>query len=185
MAHRRDLTRPDGTRPKITVASIQTLRQRLDAVSGDAFRIVIVDEARSARSSRKLRSSTTCAPPSPTVGCARSARSWCRRVPTSRRCARSRASSQLARPRPCSTRSCTWPRSLRRSGANAVTDPRSSSRLRSPTRDRSPASWTSSPAIRISRSPSMVRRHSIGAPRSWSAFAAGNKRSISLPQPAT
>ncbi|MEM7203488.1 MAG: DEAD/DEAH box helicase [Planctomycetota bacterium] len=45
MAHRRDLTRPDGTRPKITVASIQTLRQRLGAVAADAFRIVIVDEA--------------------------------------------------------------------------------------------------------------------------------------------
>ncbi|MEO6597220.1 MAG: DEAD/DEAH box helicase [Planctomycetota bacterium] len=50
MAHRRELTRPDfsradGTRPKITVASIQTLRQRLARVPRDAFRIVVVDEA--------------------------------------------------------------------------------------------------------------------------------------------
>jgi superfamily II DNA or RNA helicase len=45
MAGRRDLTRPDGTRPKITVASIQTLQQRLSAVPRDAFKIVVVDEA--------------------------------------------------------------------------------------------------------------------------------------------
>jgi superfamily II DNA or RNA helicase len=45
MADRRDFTRPDGTRPKVTVASIQTLRQRLRAVPRDAFRIVVVDEA--------------------------------------------------------------------------------------------------------------------------------------------
>jgi superfamily II DNA or RNA helicase len=45
MGPRRDFTRPDGSRPKITVASIQTLRQRLAAVPPDAFRIVIVDEA--------------------------------------------------------------------------------------------------------------------------------------------
>jgi superfamily II DNA or RNA helicase len=45
MAHRRDFTRPDGTRPKITVASIQTLQKRLHDVPKDAFKIVIVDEA--------------------------------------------------------------------------------------------------------------------------------------------
>ncbi len=45
MAHRRDFTRPDGSRPKITVASIQTLRARLQDVPKDAFKIVIVDEA--------------------------------------------------------------------------------------------------------------------------------------------
>mgnify|MGYP001367833853 CR=1 FL=1 len=45
MAGRRDFTRPDGARPKIAVASIQTLRQRLAAVPRDAFRIVVVDEA--------------------------------------------------------------------------------------------------------------------------------------------
>jgi len=45
MADRRDFTRPDGSRPKITVASIQTLQQRLRDVPKDAFKIVIVDEA--------------------------------------------------------------------------------------------------------------------------------------------
>lgn len=45
MAHRRDFTRPDGSRPKITVASIQTLQQRLHDVPKDAFKIVVVDEA--------------------------------------------------------------------------------------------------------------------------------------------
>lgn len=45
MAARRDLTRPDGTRPKITVASVQTLSRRLADVPRDAFRIVVVDEA--------------------------------------------------------------------------------------------------------------------------------------------
>ena len=45
MAGRRELTRPDGRRPKITVASIQTIGRRLDAIPPDAFRIVIVDEA--------------------------------------------------------------------------------------------------------------------------------------------
>lgn len=45
MAHRRDFTRPDGSRPKIAVASIQTLRQRLHDLPRDAFRIVVVDEA--------------------------------------------------------------------------------------------------------------------------------------------
>lgn len=45
MAAQRDLTRPDGSRPKITVASIQTLRQRLQHVPKNAFRIVVVDEA--------------------------------------------------------------------------------------------------------------------------------------------
>ncbi len=45
MADRRDFTRPDGSRPKIAVASIQTLRQRLAHIPRDAFRIVVVDEA--------------------------------------------------------------------------------------------------------------------------------------------
>jgi superfamily II DNA or RNA helicase len=45
MAHRRDFTRPDGSQPKIAVASIQTLRQRLQHIPRDAFRIVVVDEA--------------------------------------------------------------------------------------------------------------------------------------------
>lgn len=50
MAGRRDFTdrgftRPDGSRPKIAVASIQTLRQRLGAIPRDAFKIVVVDEA--------------------------------------------------------------------------------------------------------------------------------------------
>ena len=45
MAHRRDFTRPDGSRPKIAVASIQTLQKRLHEVPRDAFRIVVVDEA--------------------------------------------------------------------------------------------------------------------------------------------
>ncbi|MEM7308360.1 MAG: DEAD/DEAH box helicase [Planctomycetota bacterium] len=45
MGERRDLTRPDGTRPKITVASIQSLGRRLRSVPRDAFRIVVVDEA--------------------------------------------------------------------------------------------------------------------------------------------
>ncbi|MFT5289334.1 MAG: superfamily II DNA or RNA helicase, partial [Planctomycetota bacterium] len=45
MGDRREFTRPDGTRPKITVASIQTLGRRLKEVPRDAFRIVVVDEA--------------------------------------------------------------------------------------------------------------------------------------------
>lgn len=45
MAQRRDFTRPDGSRPKIAVASIQTLHKRLRALPRDAFRIVVVDEA--------------------------------------------------------------------------------------------------------------------------------------------
>ena len=45
MGNRRDLSRPDGTRPKITVASVQTLGRRLEHVPRDAFRIVVVDEA--------------------------------------------------------------------------------------------------------------------------------------------
>lgn len=45
MAHRRDFTRPDGSRPKIAVASIQTLQKRLREVPREAFRIVVVDEA--------------------------------------------------------------------------------------------------------------------------------------------
>lgn len=50
MAHQRGFTRPDGTRPKISVASIQTLRQRLKDVPRDAFKIVVVDEAHHATS---------------------------------------------------------------------------------------------------------------------------------------
>ena len=45
MGGRRELTRPDGTRPKITVASVQSLGRRLDSIPPDAFRIVVVDEA--------------------------------------------------------------------------------------------------------------------------------------------
>ena len=49
MAGRRDLTRglnwPGGRRPKIAVASIQSLRRRLRSIPRDAFRIVVVDEA--------------------------------------------------------------------------------------------------------------------------------------------
>jgi len=50
MADQRDLTRPDGSRPKIAVASIQTLRRRLYDVPKDAFKIVVVDEAHHATS---------------------------------------------------------------------------------------------------------------------------------------
>jgi len=50
MASQRGFTKPDGTRPKIAVASIQTLRQRLKDVPSDAFRIVVVDEAHHATS---------------------------------------------------------------------------------------------------------------------------------------
>jgi len=50
MGQRRELTqgqleRPDGSRPKITVASIQTLGRRLDRIPRSAFRIIVVDEA--------------------------------------------------------------------------------------------------------------------------------------------
>ncbi|MBK8097366.1 MAG: DEAD/DEAH box helicase [Planctomycetes bacterium] len=45
MAGRRDFTRPDGRRPKIAVASIQTLQKRLHDLPRDAFKIVVVDEA--------------------------------------------------------------------------------------------------------------------------------------------
>lgn len=45
MGDRREFTRPDGSRPKITVASIQTIRRRLHSMPRDAFRIVVVDEA--------------------------------------------------------------------------------------------------------------------------------------------
>ena len=45
MAHRRELTRPRSERPKITVASVQTIVRRLDAIPRDAFKIVVVDEA--------------------------------------------------------------------------------------------------------------------------------------------
>lgn len=47
---RKDLTRKDGSRPKIAVASIQTLSKRLKDVPRDAFRIVVVDEAHHATS---------------------------------------------------------------------------------------------------------------------------------------
>lgn len=50
MADQRGFTRPDGTRPKIAVASIQTLSQRLRQVPRDAFKIVVVDEAHHATS---------------------------------------------------------------------------------------------------------------------------------------
>jgi superfamily II DNA or RNA helicase len=45
MADRREFTRPAGRRPKVSVASIQSLRRRLRGVPRDAFRIVVVDEA--------------------------------------------------------------------------------------------------------------------------------------------
>ncbi|MCA9003089.1 MAG: DEAD/DEAH box helicase family protein, partial [Planctomycetes bacterium] len=45
MADRRELTRPNGQRPKIAVASIQTLGRRLQEIPRDAFRMVIIDEA--------------------------------------------------------------------------------------------------------------------------------------------
>ena len=45
MADRREFTRPDGERPKIAVASIQTLQRRLKSIPRDAFRIVVIDEA--------------------------------------------------------------------------------------------------------------------------------------------
>ena len=51
MADRRELTRPATRRPKIAVASIQTIVRRLGAIAPDAFRIVIVDEAHHATSS--------------------------------------------------------------------------------------------------------------------------------------
>lgn len=50
MAGRRGLTRPDGERARIVVASIQTMRQRLAKVPRDAFRMVVVDEAHHATS---------------------------------------------------------------------------------------------------------------------------------------
>ena len=45
MADRRELTRPDGRARKIAVASVPTLRRRLDRLPPDLFRIVVVDEA--------------------------------------------------------------------------------------------------------------------------------------------
>ncbi len=46
MAAQRDLTAPrGGRRPKITVASIQTISRRLTQIPRDAFKIVVVDEA--------------------------------------------------------------------------------------------------------------------------------------------
>ena len=50
MADQRGFTKPDGTRPKIAVASIQTLSQRLRQAPKDAFKIVVVDEAHHATS---------------------------------------------------------------------------------------------------------------------------------------
>ena len=50
MAGQRGFTKPDGTRPKIAVASIQTLSQRLRQAPRDAFKIVVVDEAHHATS---------------------------------------------------------------------------------------------------------------------------------------
>ncbi|MEC8652204.1 MAG: DEAD/DEAH box helicase [Planctomycetota bacterium] len=50
MAGQRGFTKPDGTRPKIAVASIQTLSQRLRQAPKDAFKIVVVDEAHHATS---------------------------------------------------------------------------------------------------------------------------------------
>lgn len=56
MADRRDLSRPASRRPKITVASVQSLGARLEQVPRDAFRIVVIDEAHhaTADSYRKL-----------------------------------------------------------------------------------------------------------------------------------
>lgn len=45
MGDRREFTRPNGTRPKIAVASIQTLQRRLKSIPRDAFRIIVIDEA--------------------------------------------------------------------------------------------------------------------------------------------
>ena len=45
MADRRELTRAVGRKPKIAVASIQTISRRLEDIPRDAFRIVIIDEA--------------------------------------------------------------------------------------------------------------------------------------------
>lgn len=45
MADRREFTRADGTRPKIAVASVQSLQKRLAQLPRDAFKIVVVDEA--------------------------------------------------------------------------------------------------------------------------------------------
>jgi len=45
MADRREFTRPRGRRPKISVASIQSLCRRLRGVPRDAFAMVVVDEA--------------------------------------------------------------------------------------------------------------------------------------------
>ena len=45
MAHRREFTRPIGERPKIAVASIQSIQRRLKHIPRDAFRIVVIDEA--------------------------------------------------------------------------------------------------------------------------------------------
>jgi len=45
MAAERELTARRGDRPKITVASVQTLSRRLRLVPHDAFRIVVIDEA--------------------------------------------------------------------------------------------------------------------------------------------
>lgn len=45
MAQRRDLSHPRGRRPKISVASVQSLGRRLAKIPSDAFRMLVVDEA--------------------------------------------------------------------------------------------------------------------------------------------
>lgn len=45
MAGRRELTAPASERPKISVASVQTMSRRLAQVPRDAFKIVVIDEA--------------------------------------------------------------------------------------------------------------------------------------------
>ncbi|MFT5286169.1 MAG: superfamily II DNA or RNA helicase [Planctomycetota bacterium] len=45
MADRREFTKPIGERPKIAVASIQSMHRRLQQIPRDAFRIVVIDEA--------------------------------------------------------------------------------------------------------------------------------------------
>lgn len=50
-----DLTRRDGSRPKITVASVQTLGRRLARCAPDAFRMIVVDEAHHATADSYLK----------------------------------------------------------------------------------------------------------------------------------
>ena len=56
MAERREFSRPAGRRPKITVASVQSLGRRLERMPRDAFKLVVIDEAHhaTADSYRKL-----------------------------------------------------------------------------------------------------------------------------------